>query len=85
MIRAADHPVEWALFLAELEDAREHLSTLVDDLVREGQVHRGSFSVDLGHVYSHLNRAWHRHEHVGDLAEEEWTTASAFPTDLRPT
>lgn len=41
--------------------------------------------IDLGHVFSHLNRAWNRRDASGDTDEENWQRDSQFPTDLEPT
>ncbi len=84
MINRSNHPLEWALFISELEDAQEHLRSLLQELETEEAVDTPSFAIDLGHICSHLNRAWRRHDHVGDLSEIEWHEASAFPEDLKP-
>jgi hypothetical protein len=38
----------------------------------------------LGHVFSHLNRAWARREMTRDFTDEEWKRASFYPNDLDP-
>ncbi|MCX7256823.1 MAG: DUF4375 domain-containing protein [Polaromonas sp.] len=43
------------------------------------------FRVDLGHIFSHLNRAWHSRNLIGELRANKWHEASKFPTDLDPT
>ena len=48
------HPVEWALFLNELDEAREHLDELEASLQSAGAVDEVQLRVDLGHVYAHL-------------------------------
>jgi hypothetical protein len=42
------------------------------------------FRADLGHIFSHLNRAWHRRNIIGELEGTAWEEASKFPTDLEP-
>jgi hypothetical protein len=77
-------PVEWTLFLDELNDARQHLEDLIQSLMETGRSDESDFRVDLGHVYAHLNRAWHSRTHVGEITEEQWPQFSRFPTDLDP-
>ena len=74
--------VEWAAFMYELEDAREHLEKLIKDLEQSADYGEEEFRIDLGHVYAHLNRAWRRS--ARDLADDEWDAASRFPDDLTP-
>jgi hypothetical protein len=85
MIDKDANPVEWSLLMYELADAGEHLSNLIDQMKNDPKYDQANFSVDLGHVYSHLNRAWHRRELKRDFTEKEWAEASEFPRDLRPT
>lgn len=81
MIDKKLQPVEWAAFMYELEDAREHLEKLIKDHDQSADDGEEEFRVDLGHVYAHLNRAWRRS--LKDLADEEWEEASQFPGDLK--
>jgi hypothetical protein len=75
-------PVEWAAFIYELDDAREHLETLLKRMERDPGYDDINLRIDLGHVYAHLNRAWRRSmKAVGD---DEWDQASQFPHDLTP-
>jgi len=80
MIDKKLQPVEWAAFMYELEDAREHLEKLIKDLEQAADYGEEEFRIDLGHVYAHLNRAWRRS--FKELADEEWEAASQFPGDL---
>lgn len=84
MIDRTQHPEAWAFFMTELDDAREHLSHLIESLHGAGSVDTAELGVDLGHVFAHLNRAWYQHRHQADLPENEWVEASSFPNDLRP-
>nr|WP_295770943.1 hypothetical protein [Rhodoferax sp.] len=84
MITKQDSPVEWAAFMYELEDAQNHLARLIADLESDSDYEATNLQVDLGHVFAHLNRAWHRRELTRDLTEEEWKAASHFPSDLEP-
>jgi hypothetical protein len=84
VISKKDNSVEWAAFMYELEDAKEHLERLISNLESDPEYDDPNLRIDLGHVYSHLNRAWHRRNLKGDLNEEEWRKASQFPTDCDP-
>ena len=80
----AANPVEWALFLDELDDAREHLAELIQSLQHAGTFDEADLRVSLGHVYAHLNRAWHSRRHSGEITGDLWPMFSRFPTDLDP-
>jgi hypothetical protein len=82
MIDKKLQPVEWAAFMYELEDAREHLEKLIKDVENIPGYGESEFRIDLGHVFAHLNRAWRRSgRHVADA---DWESASQFPDDLEP-
>jgi hypothetical protein len=68
----------------ELTDAHEHLGELVDRLNSKEQIDDTDFAVFLGHVYAHLNRAWHAKNEVDQISDENWPRFSEFPTDVRP-
>jgi hypothetical protein len=40
----------------ELDDAKEHLETLMREMTDDPEYDEANFPVDLGHIYSHLNR-----------------------------
>jgi hypothetical protein len=82
MIDKKLQPVEWASFMYELEDAREHLENLIKDLERNPDYGEPELRIDLGHVFAHLNRAWRRSARDLDDADRGW--ASQFPDDLIP-
>jgi len=42
------------------------------------------FAVDLGHVYAHLNRAWHARNQPSEMTSEQRDAFSEFPRDLKP-
>lgn len=84
MITKESAPVAWAAFMYELQDAQEHLAKLISDISSDANYDEANFRIDLGHVFSHLNRAWHGHQKANGLDEAEWVTASRFPTDLDP-
>jgi len=82
MIDKKLQPVEWAAFMYELADAREHLENLIKDLEKRPDYGEPELRIDLGHVFAHLNRAWRRS--VRDLDDAEWDWATKFPDDLTP-
>jgi len=57
MINKTKHYVAWALLLTELDDAKEHLESLTQKMLKDGSIDDAEFAVDLGHIYAHLNRA----------------------------
>lgn len=82
MIDKKLQPVEWAAFMYELEDAREHLEKLIKDVENIPDYGDPELRIDLGHVFAHLNRAWRRSGwHVDDA---DWESVSQFPDDLMP-
>lgn len=84
MINKEIHPVEWAGLMYELDDAREHLSSLIVDMMGNSEFDEIDFKIQLEHVYSHLNRAWNRRNLNRNFSETEWIEASRFPSDLEP-
>ncbi|WP_129587802.1 hypothetical protein [Herbaspirillum robiniae] len=84
VITKENAPIGWTLLMSELEDAKEHLSTLIEDMRRDPAYGAANLRIDLGHVFSHLNRAWHRRDIREDLSEVEWKKASQFPSDIEP-
>lgn len=72
--------------MQELEDARDHLNTLIRDLETEHDCGEIELRIELGHVYAHLNRAWCWRNRLRDTPaeSEEFDRASAFPDDLLP-
>lgn len=84
MNNGRDNPYEWGLLLYELEDAREHLESLIKDMKDAQAIDDEDFAIQLGHVFAHLNRAWHTRATVGDWPEDKWDEYSSFPADLKP-
>lgn len=84
MINKEQNPVGWASLMYELEDALEHLGDLITEMENDPEYDETNLRIDLGHVYSHLNRAWYRRGKNEDISEVEWGEASKFPSDLEP-
>lgn len=85
MINKDKNPVGWAMFMYELEDAVEHLNNMVAEINVNSEYGEEELRINLGHIYSHLNRAWYRRNVAQDVTEKEWEQASKFPIDLEPT
>ncbi len=84
MISKEEAPVEWAMLIYELSDAREHLERMMDAMNSDPEYDESNFRAELGHIFSHLNRAWHRRNVIGELEGRAWDEARKFPTDLEP-
>jgi hypothetical protein len=84
MINAQEHNVAWAGLLTELDEAREHLEEVIKSMHGAGSIDESVFAVDLGHVFAHLNRAWHSRNQASEISEEQWNSFSQFPQDLKP-
>ena len=73
------------MLMYELEDAHEHLGALISQMnSTDDDFDEVDLRIQLAHVFSHLNRAWHRRDKITDLNEDEWVAASKFPSDLDP-
>ena len=84
MIDNENHPVAWALLIAELDEAREHMESLINEMQTNGKCDEESYRVQLGHVFAHLNRAWNGRDKATELSDDEWTVYSQYPKDLEP-
>jgi len=84
MINNNTNPVEWALLMYELEDAKEHLQDLIDEMADSRAFDETDFRIQLGHVYAHLNRSWNARNYEGEVSDENRDKFSSFPTDLEP-
>ncbi|HEX8411216.1 MAG TPA: hypothetical protein VF883_20320 [Thermoanaerobaculia bacterium] len=84
MINARDHYVAWAGLVTELDEARDHLEQLINHMTRDGAIDEDDFAVELGHVYAHLNRAWHSRNQSDEIRDDLWEAFSQFPKDLLP-
>lgn len=81
MININSNPEEWSSLLYELEDAKEHLESLIAEMNRNGEIHEVEYKIQLGHVFAHLNRGWNTRHKVGEYNEKE---RAAYPIDLEP-
>jgi hypothetical protein len=79
-----DAPVGWVMLMYDLEDAQEDLGTLRTQMKNDPEFDEECIRVRLGHIYWHLNRAWHRRNVADELSEDEEAQAGQFPNDLLP-
>jgi hypothetical protein len=85
MINQSDNPVAWALLTQEIDDLREHLASLANQMAATGRIDEEDFAVQIGHAFAHLNRTWHRRNDPADqISDENWAAFSRFPTDIDP-
>jgi hypothetical protein len=84
MISKQSAPIGWSMLMYELEDAKEHLANLILAMDTNAEYDEANLRIDLGHIFSHLNRAWHRRDVPENLTEDQWKNASQFPVDLPP-
>jgi hypothetical protein len=84
MIKQKTNYVEYAMLLTELDDAREHLEALVNEMRNSVDFDEADFAVDLGHIYAHLNRAWHARNQTSEVTGDQHAAFSEFPRDLKP-
>jgi hypothetical protein len=84
MINPDDNPVQWALLVEGLNEAKEHLESVILKMSSTRDYDEIYFQVDMGHIMAHLNRVWASRNHMRDLTDEEWETFREYPKDLRP-
>jgi hypothetical protein len=74
----------WAGLVTELDEAREHLAALIEEMVKQGRIDDATFEVQLGHIYAHLNRVWHSRNQTEEIGDAQWVAFTEFPRDLKP-
>ena len=89
MINKDDNYVEWALLMYQLEDAHEHLGSLIKDMSKDRKGDDDDFceidfSVQLAHIYAHLNIAWSTRNFTRDYDMDEREKLVQFPKDIEP-
>ena len=84
MLDRSKHPVGWALFVDELNDAHEHLGNLIKEMLNDPEYEDSNLRVDLGHVLAHLYRAWNCRDCTEGPSDVEWEAGRAAPRDLEP-
>ena len=84
MIDRKSNPNEWSTFLYELDDAKEHLESLINQLNESGTIDEVDLKVQLSHVYAHINRSWNIRNLKHDFNVQESAVLSNFPKDIDP-
>ncbi|WP_240312047.1 hypothetical protein [Teredinibacter turnerae] len=84
MINGNQNPLAWVQLISELEDARDHLGSLIEEMMTNGAIDVESYAVDIAHIYAHLNRAWNTRNIKDELTEDQWENGRSFPTDIEP-
>jgi hypothetical protein len=84
MINSKDNNVVWALLIMDMDEAREHLEDLTNQMSKDGEIDEAEFAAHLGHVYAHLNRIWNSRNKTEEISSDEWSDYSQFPKDLQP-
>jgi len=82
MISNKDNPVQWALMVMSLDDARDHLAALTEQMAEEGGIEEQEFKVQLGHVYAHLNRCWNSRNLPNGIPDDKFAEMSQVLEDL---
>ena len=84
MINKKDNPVEWPVMLMELDEVKEHIESLIDQMNNEGSIDEEDFRIQLFHSITHLNRLWNSRNHSGEIDQELHNELSKTPTDFSP-
>uniref|UniRef100_UPI003F881A84 hypothetical protein n=1 Tax=Pseudocolwellia agarivorans TaxID=1911682 RepID=UPI003F881A84 len=84
MIDRKSNPNEWSTLLYELDDAKEHLESLVNQLNGAGKIDEEDFKIQLSHIYAHVNRSWNIRNLETDFNIQDSAKLSRFPTDIDP-
>ncbi len=74
--------ITWILY--ELDEAKEHLESLIKELSENEVISDEEFRIYMGHIYAHLNRAWNSRNQEKGISDENWEIMSKFPSDLEP-
>ena len=87
MLNPQTDPIEYSRFMFELTDASEHLEKLISDIEGNSEYSDTELSIDMGHIFAHLNRAWNtrnRDDSNPVDIKAEHDSISEFPLDLKP-
>ena len=57
MMNRHDNPVQWALLVEGLNEAKEHLEAVIAKMISVRDYDERYFQVDMAHIMAHLNRA----------------------------
>jgi len=82
LINPNDNPVEWAMLGYELDDVREHITSLLAGLDAKTGIDEGDFRIQIFHVMTHLNRIYNSRNHIGKIDDDLFSEFSKFPSDF---
>lgn len=83
MITQTDDSVAWVFLMDQLEEAKEHLTDLTNQMATMGRIDEAEFASCLGQVCAHLNRAWHGRNQTCESTDGQQRAAfMQFPQDL---
>lgn len=82
MISKKVHFEAWVQLVDELDEAKEHLATLIEDMMTSETFAEDEFRVQIGHIFTHLSRAWNSRNSAKGLVAEDWDVISQLPKDL---
>lgn len=72
--------------LLHLSEAQEAIEQTMRDIQADPEYEYGDYSVDMTHIYHHLNTAWNSREategEVAEVTAGDFNRWSAFPRDL---
>ena len=66
----------------ELDDLKEHLESLIDQMNNSGEIEAEDYQTQIGHLYAHLNRAWNSRNDITDIDDKNFEKLSEFPKDI---
>lgn len=84
MIDRKSNPNEWSTLLYELDDAKEHLESLITQLNDAGEIEEEDFKIQLSHIYAHVNRSWNIRNLESDFESQDNAKLSRFPSGIEP-
>ncbi len=79
-----EHHVKCAQMIDHLDEAKEHLEDLIDKMANADEFCDTFFTVDLAHIYAHLNRVCNSRNSGKLLTDENWDIITEFPKDIYP-
>ncbi|MES2676675.1 MAG: hypothetical protein V4660_20730 [Pseudomonadota bacterium] len=84
MINNDENPVAWALMLMELDEAKEHLEKLTNQMAVDNLIDEEDFKIQLFHVMTHLNRIWNGRNQDEEESHQNFSISSNTPTEFVP-
>jgi hypothetical protein len=80
-----DDSVAWVLLMHQLEEAKEHLPDLTNQMATMRRIDEAEFANSFGQVCARMNRTWHGGNQTCELTDGQQRTAfTQFPRDMSP-